>query len=327
MTRNIILLCALIAGIILCGFQQGTAPKNGKANQEPAKTNQKTSETDKANRRSATPGKSSSDSTDKNSKREEGNNYQNVQIVTPEKTIDHVERIISYVGIGCTVALTFVGIIGICVGIKTLRTLRKQAGIMIRQSHIMQRQASTMEEQTKATITAANAAKINADAIINIERAWLIPSDTVTPKALPKYRLTGTQTEQLIVQIQNFGHTPAWLTDWFFGVEILDSNKTDIGEFINAHKPEGDHPYARPFPPGERNGFPIEWKILKPSDLTDIQDGRKKLYVYGFIEYRNTVGKDFCLSQFCFRHVIERDFDGSINQLWVIDPPEWNNYS
>lgn len=200
--------------------------------------------------------------------------------------------------------------------------------------YVANRTLETIARQTEETARSATAAKISAEAaktssaaLINIERAWLIPSDTVKLKSLPKIRLQGAQIERLIVQIENFGHTPAWLTDWSFTVEAIDGAKTEIGALINADAPEGDNPYARPFPPGKKEDFPIEWKITDPSEIDDVRDGKRQLYVYGFIEYQDTVGKNRCLSRFCFHYHSARDSNGHIDEMWMIDPPEWNNYT
>jgi hypothetical protein len=179
--------------------------------------------------------------------------------------------------------------------------------------------------QSWETRKAAEAARRNIQAFIDTERAWLIPSDTVTPKRLPTIRLQSTQDESMVVQIQNFGHTPAWLTDWFFRAEVLED--TNIGQFLSIQKPEGDHPNARPFPPNKKEDFPVGWKISDQSEIDDVQSGKKHLYVYGHLEYRSTVGKAVCHSYFCFHYFRSRDSSGHIEEGWMMDPPEGNYYA
>ena len=81
-------------------------------------------------------------------------------VAAPETMDDPIQRTISFIGIGCTVALTIVGIVGIRLALHTLRAIRRQADIM--------------EQQTKATETAANAAKSSVDAIIAESRPWIL---------------------------------------------------------------------------------------------------------------------------------------------------------
>jgi hypothetical protein len=179
--------------------------------------------------------------------------------------------------------------------------------------------------QAWETRKAAEAARSNIQAFIATERAWLIPSDTVTPKGLPTIRSQPTQEESMIVRIQNFGHTPAWLTDWFLRAEVLED--TNIGQFLSMQKPEGDHPNARPFPPNKIEDFRVSWEINDQSEIDDIQSGKKHLYVYGYLEYGSTVGKAVCHSYFCFHYFRLRDSLGHIEEGWMIDPPEGNYYT
>jgi len=103
-----------------------------------------------------------------------------------------VERVISIVGVVCTAALMAVGIIGICVAIKTLKTLGKQAVIMRRQTRHIARQALSMRRQTTILRASAEAAKDSADAakasadiaeksLILLNRSYLAVTDWSIP--------------------------------------------------------------------------------------------------------------------------------------------------
>jgi hypothetical protein len=190
----------------------------------------------------------------------------------------------------------------------------------------------TIKEQTAATRIAADAAKesaeaasLNAQVLINTERAWLIPCASVTPKTLPTFQFQPNHIQWLTIQIQNFGRTPAWLTDWFFEAVVLET--TDIRELINSQRPEADHPNARPLPPAKVEDFRVKWEIHDSSEINDIQSGKKHLYVYGYLQYRSTVGRDLCCSYFCFHHFHRRDNDGSSEDGWTMEPPEGNHYT
>jgi hypothetical protein len=311
------------AWIVLCGFRQVTAPQPGATPQKISKEGQQNSGHHETG--AISPSQPPPSRAEDNGGENGGRNDQSVHLVTPEKAAGHVESVIGLIGIVCTVVLTVVGVIGICVALRTVAAIQRQSLIMIRQSRIMQRQANTMEKQTDATIIAANAAKANADALINIERAWLIPSNSVSPKLLPTVRLRPVQTEELNLQIRNFGNTPAWITDYFF--EVIVSKDTDVGKHgINA-SPEENYPNARPLPPGQIEDFTIQWKIENPTEIDDIRDGKKYLYVRGYVTYRSAVGKGGCYSGICFRYFRHRNPYGLIQEGWAMIPPEENHYS
>jgi len=159
-----------------------------------------------------------------------------------------------------TIGLFVAGIVGIIVAICTLFKIRDQARETAKSAkatadsvEAINRQAAIMERQTKATEDSVKAASDNTKVLIDIERAWLIPSGPVSPKSLPTYRLAPVQTELLVVKIKNFGRTPAWITDFFIDFEVLDN--TNIEEFTGLQRPQGDYPSARPVPSGKTEEF------------------------------------------------------------------------
>jgi hypothetical protein len=186
--------------------------------------------------------------------------------------------------------------------------------------------------QSWETRRAANAAKDstaaashNTEVLIDIERAWLIPSDDVRPKSLPTVRLRPVQTELLVVQIKNFGRTPAWITDFWIDIEVLDD--TNIEQFTNSQKPEADYSSSRPVPSDKTEEFSIEWNIRDASMIDDIQAGRKHLYVFGYVQYRIAMRKELACSYFCFHYFRRRYVDGNFEEGWMLEPPTANHYS
>jgi cobalamin biosynthesis Mg chelatase CobN len=95
----------IAAGMILCGFQQTPSPEGRKPNQKSSEATRSGPKQDaeSANKPSTT--QPSAPSSDTNSDREKGYGKQNIYVGTSEKSIDPVERIISIVGVVCTVAL------------------------------------------------------------------------------------------------------------------------------------------------------------------------------------------------------------------------------
>lgn len=89
------------------------------------------------------------------------------------------------------IVLGIVGIVGICVAIKSLKTIQRQALIMIQQTRVFTRQAKASED-------AIAAAKISSDTLANIERAWV------------DVRLAMQWRSQLYsIEITNYGRTVA----------------------------------------------------------------------------------------------------------------------
>lgn len=203
-----------------------------------------------------------------------------------------------------TVALAIIAVVASCVAIKTLR-------IMVR--------------QTAANIRAADAALLNAQAVIDSERAWLVPAaEFIKPAVLPAVNLFNSQIETVTIRIENCGPTPAWLTDWFAHVEVLDD--TNVGQFTNAGQPEGDFPNARPFPQRRIEEFSCQWETNWP-EVAAIRSGQKHLYIYGFVEYRSIAGNKPHISRFCFHYFHRRNNIGSFDEGWIADPPEENYYT
>ena len=256
---------------------------------------------------------------------------QNVYIATPEKTTDRIERLINIVGVICTIILAMVGIVGICFGWHTLRTIQRQGLTMIRQTRVMRGQAQSMREQTaladktaKAAQDSAKAAQDSVKVLIDSERPWLLPSNTVEPKGMPTMRLFPTQTEELAVEIKNFGRTPGWLVDWSVSVDVLED--TNIEQFIHSEIPE-DISTGLPIPPNKKENFYVEWTIRDRSEIDDIRAGTKHLYVWGYVKYRSTVGGALSETHFCFHYSRRRNIRGRFEEGWAWEPREENYYS
>jgi hypothetical protein len=235
------LACTVFAGIMLCGFQQGTAPKNGKPKQKPTDAAQQDNKGNKQDCNNSSAGQSSSKTTDENSGREKCDDNQNVYIAAPEKSVDSVEHIISIVGVVCTIALTAVGIIGICVAIKTLKALKIQAAAMRRQTRHIARQALSMRRQTTLLRESSEAAKRSADAYIAAERAWLfvelVPAAHLysdgrwyrysaegRPIGMSDKEVAAGEHLQQTIRITNMGRTPGIITRYQIAVTGEEEN-------------------------------------------------------------------------------------------------------
>jgi hypothetical protein len=240
-----------------------------------------------------------------------------------------------YVGIAQAIALGFTLV---AIGYQAWQTriaaeATRDAAVATQGSTMaIERQVGVMERQTKATEGAAVAAKesadaalLNAQAVINSERAWLIPAaNAIEPNELPNRALANSSVEKVRVRIENCGRTPAWLMDWFVEAVVLDD--TNISQFTNAGQPEGDFPNARPFPHGRTEDFAFEW-TTNNTEIAAVKSGKKHLYIHGFVQYRSLTGDDPCISRFCFHYFYKRNVLGRLDEGWAAEPPGENHYT
>jgi hypothetical protein len=194
-----ILALSLCAWIGFSVFQQANPPQQRETEQKTARHSQENAEAGKKIRDSTVLGNTPTNTADAKSNGKESDNYQKVVVTASGKTVGTIERVVAIAGLICTISLTVVGICGICVAIKTLKTLTIQAAIMRRQTGHIARQAQSMRYQTthlrnsviqarkgaRAAKISADAAKASADAAIASERAWVMGS-------LEKVPITGS---------------------------------------------------------------------------------------------------------------------------------------
>ncbi len=161
----------------------------------------------------------------------------------------------------------------------------------------------------KATAASAAAAKANAEAVVNSERAWLLPNEFLDDLTLPAAR-------DLAVKIRNFGRTPAFVTEWVCGALISETE--DVLARLNFSSPNLSSS-GIPFTPGRQENFWVNWE---PGDLEQVGEvlaSRKHLYIYGVVRYRDIVSGDTRESNFCFHY-----FRRGRERGWAMEPPEAN---
>jgi hypothetical protein len=129
---------------------------------------------------------------------------QTVQMVAPAKTADPVERVVNIATLVCTFALTVVGIIGVCFALKTLKLLVRQTAL------------NTFA--ANAARTGAEAALLNAQAVINSERAW-IEIDFGPPEKDSLEEENEDDFGAYSIVIKNHGRTIAQIESFQFGMD------------------------------------------------------------------------------------------------------------
>jgi hypothetical protein len=165
--------------------------------------------------------------------------------------------------------LVVIGVPGIWIGVRTLKIIQKQTKAAV--------------EAADAASFAALAAKVNADAIINSERAW------VFAKMKKQAKLSFT------LEFTNHGKTPA---------EVIDIKQRETWtELMHPDKRE------LPVPPnyGLETKF-VQPRIIVPGDFfiydstnltsvlpeeiyAQLKTSRKRYFIYGRVQYRDLIDR------------------------------------
>lgn len=216
-----------------------------------------------------------------------------------------------------TLALAIVG------GLQFL-ALIGQAIVFIYTLRAIQHEALIAADIANAARDNAGAAQRNATALMNIERAWLVPDGFVIPMELPSVHIVAAQVEQLTVRIRNCGRTPAWVTEWIFKTVVADS--ADPQGLFDYSSPNTSL-RGVPLAPNTTENFFVEWVIRSPSEIDDIRTGRRHFYVYGFVKYDDIFGTVAHDTHICFHHFQRRDTRGHIEEGWEVEPPHANRFT
>lgn len=184
------------------------------------------------------------------------------------------------------VVLAGIGFAGVIIGICTLRYLRKQV--------------SENAKATKAAKDAADAALLNANALIASERPWLlIPLKGNFPDIGPPFlvdRLPGiVQSSATDFRIRNFGSTPGRVIESNIKMLIRkDESIPDISEF----DPQGAIRADYLCPPGDvipdaAGIWDETWQngTITPQDRIAVESGKATLWLCGRFKYIDTFGR------------------------------------
>jgi hypothetical protein len=189
---------------------------------------------------------------------------------------------IDYVALILTVALVVLGSVGVWSANRTLRTIEKQV--------------REMKRQTKLNREVAAATRINAEAVINSERSLLL----VTHNAP-----AGSDTWIFKFEATNYGRSPAEILWIFFEPTPLGREET-LPEWPIYETPEGHIFMHREWvPPGGSvpvgEGYYAEAVAnMVPGLWEELRSGKRKLWLYGVVRYRDKVSSDIHETRFCY---------------------------
>jgi hypothetical protein len=166
-------------------------------------------------------------------------------------------------------------------------------------------QVEQMKEQTAVAKQAADAALLNAQAIINAERPWLLIKGKFTGDPAQISSTFGSIGISFIAT--NVGRSPAEIIfaevvkkHLLSGQEILDRDP-----FISEGIPDSQQRWTHStwIGPGELYYFdgigfgfadaPEVWK--------DLVGGSRDFYVIGYVRYRDAIAREIHESRFCYR--------------------------
>lgn len=133
-----------------------------------------------------------------------------------------------------TVALAFIGIVAALAAMRTLRAIEQQTGVL--------------QESISVARASANAAEKSANALINIERAWvevhLEGGHGQKPQIILGTDATGgtSVSANIAFTCTNFGKTPAWITTKQIGMIVLSNQTAAPDKIPEVH----DFPFIGP---------------------------------------------------------------------------------
>lgn len=142
-----------------------------------------------------------------------------------------------------------------------------------------------------ATRLSAEAANLNAKALINAERAWLL----VEMKSLGH--------EMFTLSMKNWGRTPAKIID----VKHLEDFPINSGDFSPDYRYEQPtrFVYSKMVAPGETweaSDWVTSLPSVLPSETLDaVRSSRQRYFIYGVIEYEDVINtKEVHKTRFCY---------------------------
>jgi hypothetical protein len=175
---------------------------------------------------------------------------------------------------------------------------------------------------TILTRRAANAALLNAQAVIDSERAWLLPAILVEPRNLLEMAYNNYPNSiEIAVRFSNVGRTPAWVTGWYCTSLITPNERVTPFEYGEGYSSLNQ---GEPMTAGSSENLFADFAVTELSTIADIREGRMYFYVYGFLTYRdvfNQTHQTYFSRRYSRRQIALREFE----EGWIVIGPEGAN--
>lgn len=158
-----------------------------------------------------------------------------------------------------------------------------------KQLGLMKEGAKDARDVAEAAKASADAAKIGADAVMASERAWV--RLTFLP---PGLKIESKGRVSVSASIKNAGRTPALVTDIYISGTVrehgnpleVDFFTRDFVDPVDRRKPSG-------FLVSGDSISEIKSLPLRDPQRQEIMDSAKRLWVYGWVDYRDAFGRPF----------------------------------
>jgi hypothetical protein len=175
---------------------------------------------------------------------------------------------------------------------------------------------------TILTRRAANAALLNAQAVIGSERAWMLPAILVEPSNLLEMAHDSYPNSiEIAVRFSNAGRTPAWVTGWYCTTLVIPNERVTPFEYGEGRSSLSA---GEPMPAGSSDNLFADFAVTEPSIGADIRQGRAYFYVYGFLNYRDVFNRTH-ETYFSRRYSRRQIAPGTFEEGWIVIGPEGAN--
>jgi hypothetical protein len=197
---------------------------------------------------------------------------------------------IDLLSLAVSFGLVIVGIVGIYVALKTLGTVKRQADEMFEQVILMKEQTAVAEKSAKAAL-------LNAQAVINSERPWLL----IAPKRSGKGEYTG-----IAFYAVNRGRSPAEIINSGFKMVTprFEEELPDEPNFGEGAAPNAQWVHTKWLAPGDdytANSYNVSYIVQGNPELwTELNNGTRQLVLMGFVRYRDTISNEIHESKYCY---------------------------
>lgn len=197
---------------------------------------------------------------------------------------------IDVLSLAVSFVLMVVGMVGIFVALRTLRAVKRQADEMLDQ-------AALMKEQTAVAEKAAKAARLNAQAVINAERPWLL----IEPKRSREGKSIGISFKAI-----NRGRSTAEVINSGFKMVTprFDEVLPDELYFGVGAAPNAQWVHTKWLAPGDdytADSYNVSYIVEgNPGLWTELNNGSRQLILMGFVRYRDTISNEIHESKYCY---------------------------
>jgi hypothetical protein len=207
---------------------------------------------------------------------------------------------------------------GVLVGVGTLFVVWRQRNVMLDQLQQMQASGKQTDQMIEQSRNTAGAALLNAQAVINSQRAWLFPQIKRVPYSDGYTKAMG----QFELCIENYGKTPAHLisVNHYSQILLRDDRLPASPDYRNNSEFESTMVLV---PGGSYLVDDIELSFMWWfNQERELDDGRKVIYQYGLIRYQDVLpNSPVRQTAFCYRYF------RNLQDWRVSGPREYTSYT